>query len=286
MRDLSTGLTRMNVLSHHVQGKYRRGSYAGIGRAVQDIVDALAQSNLKAIVAVGGAIVGKAAALHLASRGSTIPLATVIGRQSTDVEAYRYSAGFYFDDGTTVTRTLSDKVAEIMQYPGMDQKLDPQNLWLLYNGNSEIGFDEKAAWDGVLHGNPYNVQSPNSLNAALDSAGSPVENKDIKLRNSFQLLRNRGAKAVVVSSDPYFTRHSQRIVRIAGSRAFSSMIMCYPILEYSDEATDAGMGAANYFASGPRLSDVYFKLGALVAYWVKNGSPLSPRFSRVLVSHS
>src|SRR4030095_2366850 len=135
------------------------------------------------------------------------------------------------------------------------------------------------------HGNPYNVQSPNSLNAALDSAGSPVENKDIKLRNSFQLLRNRGAKAVVVSSDPYFTRHSQRIVRIAGSRAFSSMIMCYPILEYSDEATDAGMGAANYFASGPRLSDVYFKLGALVAYWVKNGSPLSPAARRVPAVH-
>src|SRR5262245_14385913 len=282
MRDLSAGMTRMNVLCRHVQGKYRRGSYAAIGKAVQDILDTLGQSNLKAIVAVGGLIVGKAAALQLTSKGSTVPLATIIGRQNTEVGSYVSSAGFYFDDNSTVARTLSDKVAELLQYPGMDA----QSLWLLYNGNSEMGFDEKAAWESVLNRAPYNVASPNSINAALDSSGNAIENKDIKLRNAFQIARNRGAKAIVVSSDPYFTRHLSQIVRIAGSRAFANIIMCYPVLEYSDEASDAGMGTANYFALGPRVTDVYSKLGALVGNWVKTGAAPNPRFSRVIMSHS
>jgi hypothetical protein len=288
MQTLSGGLSRLNVLSHPIQGRYRKGSYDGIGRIVQDILDALAQSNLKVIVAVGGLIAGKAAALYLASKGSKIPLVTIIGRQNADVEAYSYSAGFYFDNNTTVTQTLSDKISELLQYPGMDPnpKVDSQNLWLIYNGNSEIGFDEKAAWESVLNNAPYNVASPNSINAALDSVGNGIENKDIKLRNSFQFAKNRGAKAVVVSSDPYFTRNLQKIVRISGSRAFSNMIMCYPLLEYSDEALDAGMGAANYFASGPRLTDVYSKLGALAANWAKTGTPPSQRFSRAVMYHS
>jgi hypothetical protein len=99
----------------------------------------------------------------------------------------------------------------------MDPTTDARNLWLLYNGNSEMGSDEKAAWDNIMR-NVYGITNPtNSINAALDSLGSTVENKDIKLRTNFQFALNQRAKAIVVSRD-----HAPRgafFARLADGRA-------------------------------------------------------------------
>jgi hypothetical protein len=162
---------------------------------------------------------------------------------------------------------------------------DAKNLWLLYNGNSEMGDAEKAAWNSILTGSPYNVASPHSIDIAVDSQGGPIQNKDINIRSAFQKAKTGGAKAIVVSGDPYFTYRLQRIVRIAGHKNFSNLIMSYPVMEYSDEAIDAGMGSSNYFVYGPRLSDAYFNLGALVANQLKGAAPAT-RFSQVTFTHS
>jgi hypothetical protein len=117
-------MKRLNILTHHVNGKYRRGKYDNIRTAVQDILAALAPMDLRAIVAVGGLIIGKAAAAELQSRSSTLPLACILGRKNSDVEAYGNAGGFYFDDNTTVTQTLSSKINELLGYSMMDPTTD------------------------------------------------------------------------------------------------------------------------------------------------------------------
>jgi len=277
-------LTRLNVITTQINGTYQKGTYGNIQNCVQDIIDATSGHTLGAIVAVGGLIIGKAAAQKLSSLSSTVPLATIIGRRNANVEAYSHSEGYYFDDDTTVTQTLKAKIDELLQYSGMTST-DGQNLWLLYNGNSEMGDAEKTAWSSILTGSPYNVASPHSINVAVDSQGRSVQNKDINIRSAFQTAKSGGAKAIVVSGDPYFTYRLQRIIRIAGAKNFSNLIMSYPVMEYSDEAKDAGMGSSNYFAYGPSLSDAYFNLGALVANQLKGTAPTT-RFSQVTFTHS
>jgi hypothetical protein len=278
-----TGFRRLNVLANHVNGRYKKGSVDNIRQAVKDITDAIAPTQLKAIVALGGLIVGQAAAQELVSEKSTVPLATIIGRKDTGIESYANAGGYYLDDTTTATQMMAAKVQELLTYmtaPAMDAK----NIWLLYNGNSAMGADERLAWNTLLSSTPYNVTQPKSVDA-LSTTGGTNENKDIKLRIAFNQAKTNGAQAIVVSSDPYFTRHLQRMVRIAGTQRYSSLIMCYPLMEYHDEASDAQMTSNNYFATGPRLSDVYTKLGALVGDWI-NGTAPNPLFKRADVFHS
>jgi hypothetical protein len=152
-------------------------------------------------------------------------------------------------------------------------------ICLLYNGNSAMGAYELQEFKALL-----NVQSPLSVDAVSTSASG--ENKRINLRDAFVNIMGLTAQAVVVSSDPYFTLRMPKIIRLAGNKRFQGLIMCYPLLDYGDDATDAGMTTTNFMARGPRLSDAYQNLGDLVGKRLADTSGAMPyKFYQVTQSY-
>jgi hypothetical protein len=107
------------------------------------------------------------------------------------------------------------------------------------------------------------VTMPMAVDAATTHPGGT--NEKISLKKAFQYAS--GAKAIVLSSDPHFTRRLSQIIRLARQ---ANVIMCYPLPQYYDEAIDAGMSNSQFMAYGPSLSDYYEKLGDLVGRRLTN----------------
>jgi hypothetical protein len=93
---LTGGRKRVNILSRHVNGRYKRASQ-NLQLAVKDTTDTL-QANLKVLVAAGGLPAGQAAATQLKTSASTssIPLVTLVGRKDA-LSNYQHAEGIYFD---------------------------------------------------------------------------------------------------------------------------------------------------------------------------------------------
>jgi hypothetical protein len=234
---------RVNILSRQANGKYKKGRPDEIERAIKDITDTV---SAQAIVAVGGLISAQTAAAYLSRIGSPIPLVIAVGRQAT--WGYSKVEGIYFDDFSgTANNSMQKKVADLTSSTKYAVARD--KICFLYNDNSVMGSLELRDLTSILGTAPSSVDASNG-----------GENKDIKLRNVFVRLTNTGAQAVIVSADAYFSKHIPQIVRLAGKR---TLIMCYPLLDYGDEAQDADQTVDHFMARGPRLAQVYTRLGEI-----------------------
>jgi hypothetical protein len=246
---------RLNVLSVEMKGRYKASNLAPIRRAVRTIIAAVPATDLKAIVAVGGVVTGTAAAAELRAQSKQIPLITLVGRP-IDTEQYQFKEGFYFDDNSTAGGLMTQKVNRLMNVAGLANAND---VCLVYNGNAAQAAVELSGWNSLLSAAPFNVQSPKSFDVRLDEN---THNKDINLRQRFDDAVGTPvrAKAIVLSSDPYFARHMEKIARIA--KRLEPIPICFPVHEYLKEAGDAQAGTS--FAIGPKLSEAYNQIGKTV----------------------
>jgi hypothetical protein len=259
---------RVNILSRHVNGRYKKASQ-NLQLAVKDITDTL-QANLKVLVAAGGLPAGQAAATQLKSSASTsnIPLVTLLGRKDA-LSNYQHAEGLYFDDivsgGAAPTNTyMQQKITDLSTTYRFQGRLD--KIGFLYNGNSVIGAFELQEFTRAL--SQLGVARPLYVDALGKSSSG--ENHDIKLVDAFDdLVTTQGAQAIILSADPHFTTQLPKIVRLAMARR-SVLVVCYPFTDYGDEALDAGMSKAEFLARGPALKDVYSLIGETVGKRLAN----------------
>jgi hypothetical protein len=265
---LTGGRKRVNILSRHVNGRYKRASQ-NLQLAVKDTTDTL-QANLKVLVAAGGLPAGQAAATQLKTSASTssIPLVTLVGRKDA-LSNYQHAEGIYFDDivpgGATPTNTyMQQKITDLSSTYGFQGRLD--KIGFLYNGNSVIGPLELQEFTRAL--SQLGVARPLYVDALGKSSSG--ENHDIKLVDAFDdLVTTQGAQAIILSADPHFTTQLAKIARLALARR-KVLTMCYPLIDYGEEAADAGMSTAEFLARGPNLKDVYSLIGEIVGKRLAN----------------
>ncbi|TMJ22236.1 MAG: hypothetical protein E6G96_19955 [Alphaproteobacteria bacterium] len=180
-------------------------------------------------------------------------------KDSNNWSGYANVEGIYFDDVSTGTNTnMAKKVSDLTDMGGQ-YKIPKEKVCFLYNKNSGIGEAELGELNDILS------LGHDPLNSEASRGG---ENASIKLADAFSDIP-AGAKAVILSADPYFTRHMSEIVRLAAKNS-NQFMLCYPLLDYGDEAGAVGMSTAQFMARGPRLKDVgdatkglYLALGEL-----------------------
>jgi hypothetical protein len=265
---LTGNLKRVNILSRHVNGRYKKASQ-NLQLAVKDITDTL-QANLKVLVAAGGLPAAQAAATQLKTSASTtnIPLVALVGRKDA-LSNYQHAEGIYFDDivtgGAAPTNTyMQQKITDLSNTYGFQGRLD--KIGFMYNGNSVIGSLELPEFTNAMA--KLGVAKPLYVDALGKSSSG--ENRDIKLVDAFDdLVTNQGAQAVILSADPFFTTQLPKLMRIALARR-KVLTMCYPLTDYGEEAKDAGMALSEFLARGPSLKDVYSSIGEIVGKRLAN----------------
>ncbi|MFL6797227.1 MAG: hypothetical protein ACJ8F3_07430 [Xanthobacteraceae bacterium] len=245
---------RVNLRRVNANGKYRMSSNDELNRAADDLKDHT--PNLQCLVAFGGLVSG-----HAVARLTGIPLFVVLGRYDQAVAARGQVGGYFFDkpQGVAQNSNMLEKFTRLTGTYG----IQPQKICLLYNGNSQMGSAESVEWNGM-----------NAQGQALDartSGGGPFENKGIKLRDAIDdankaldAIDPKGAsKAIILSADPFFTSKRQRIIRLA--QKYNSLVMCYPLREYMDDAVDPDTNDKSLVMyQGPTLKVVYSDIGKMV----------------------
>jgi len=243
----------------HGGGRYRANSFNDLTRGITDLRNNTS-TNLKLIVAAGGLVSG------LASVSITdIPFLVALGRFNATLDK-SWIGGFFFDypKGATSNQNLANKIS----YLSTNYSIDPAKMCLLYNANSNMGSAELGDWQTLNPNGKY-----------VDASGGN-ENRKINFKKALDdanaALGGSGARAIVVSADPFFTMKRARIIRLAQKSA-SGLVMCYPFREYFDDAVDPDSGdASSVMSYGPWLRDVYTKLGSQAGQILTNpGTPLS-----------
>jgi hypothetical protein len=228
----------------HGGGRYHANSFDDLKRGVNDLKDNTS-ANLKLIVAAGG-LVGGLAAVQV----TNVPVLVVLGRFAQSLESTRIG-GFFFDypKGATKNQNMLNKI----NYLTTKYSIDPGKMCLLYNGNSNMAAAELGDW-----------QSLNTSGKFLD-ASNGQENKKINFKTVFDAantLLGTGARAIVLSADPFFAMKRSRIIRNA-QKSGAGLVMCYPLWEYYDDAVNDSGDSSSTMSYGPRLRDVYTNLGTL-----------------------
>jgi hypothetical protein len=264
----------LNVFPIHIRGKYSRRNVRNIQDAAKQITDAF--SDLRGIACLGGLVAAQAVASHLSTiAGRQIPLITAFGRRDNTVTNYAKAEGFYFDDiqGTGSTRVNNSLVRRIADLTG-PYGVPPGKICYLYNDNSAMGTAELEEFNRII---TAAGATPLVVNAI---AGTPNnKNSEIEFPAVYTALRNTTAQAVLVSSDPFFAKSLEKIVRQAGRGANRNLIMAYPVMDYHDEAKQSE-NPPTYLARGPKLAEVYYSVGKRMGERISNPATPAIRFTQ------
>jgi hypothetical protein len=244
--NLQAGMARVAIKKFEAGGKYKGTDLSNLSRAIANTIAELGPQ-LKLVITGGGMASGLAAA------GISVPCLVTLGRYF-DFGAQRIG-GYFFDLINAGTNVNLNKKIDYLHDPST-YNVPYAGMCLLYNGNSWMGAREKDEWTARMKG--LGVANPLALDAAGFGSG---DNQSIKINRAINnAIRNLNAQAIVVSGDPHMTAKRGKIINAAGGR----VIMCYPFLEYADDAgEDGAVGTDKYMAYGPKLSTVYKGLGIL-----------------------
>jgi hypothetical protein len=245
---------RKRVIIRRVNGngKYKSNNVDDLKRGASDLREHTS-SNLKMLIAGGGIVSGLAAA-----DVRDLPLLVILGRFNQTVADHGRVGGFLFDRpyGANQNDALIAKY-NYLTNPAT-YAIRPEKICLLYNGNSSMGSAEASEW----------LTNVNRVGKSLDakqSTSGAVENNRIVWRRVFDdanAALGSGRKAIILSSDPFFTSKRQRIIKLA--QQYDGLVMCYPLQEYYDDAVEPDTDDRNRAMSfGPRLKTVYSDLGGM-----------------------
>jgi hypothetical protein len=210
--------------------------------------------DVKLIVAVGGLVSAFAAAKH-----STKPFLVVIGQlPSVDDfdldpdDVFNYCGGINLNT-TAVNAERNRQIAAAAGCSGPD-------VCLIANNNARMAKSERRAWKA--HGWP-------SVNGGADADG---DNDADDFKEAFKRAKKKkNAKAIVISSDPFFAHKRNDLVLAANTQ---SLPVCYPT-KYFGGANPVPTTGRDIWV-GPDLDDVYRRLGvktgALLTQIINTGS--------------
>jgi hypothetical protein len=194
-----------------------------------DMTNADADISVNVIIAAGGLV-----SAHAANKNVKLtPFLVLVGQEPKfDMNALTYCGGVNLN---MVDQNLVRHDLLVGHY-----NVDPKSVFLIWNSNSKMGKYEKRQWH--RHGGWLDV---------------PVnQNSEIAIGNAFTAAKNGGAKAVVVSGDPYFTAHMDALVKAANA---SQLTVCYPFSAYANAPTSPAPKVSMIF--GPDIEVAYRLMG-------------------------
>ena len=235
----------------HAGGDYDANSRRGMKQAVRRLFKA--NPNLDLAVALGGLVSARALSDYVDATGVAVPFLILIGRTPNDGGSLwqndQFIGGINLD---TANQNTYRATCLVGHYSTPANPIAVENICLLYNSNSHMGQREATDWSffGLV-----------KKSSVVQTAAGYNPNQ---FANDFTSLP-AGTKAVIVSSDPFFTSKAADLV--AAARVWASPV-CYPneIYRAANPLTNASM------IYGPDLSTAFQLLGAKGAAYL-NGNP-------------
>jgi hypothetical protein len=272
----STTPNRVIIRKSHGLGKYGRNHPNGLKNAAQDLKDQT--PTLRLIVAAGGNVAAIAAN---SMTGDPIPILAVYGRAASAVDTNTMVTGFSMEtppnDPNTVMKFKIDALKSAQKY-GVSE----EQLCLFYNGNSQMAADQLTEWKTLTSNNgKFHDASTNS------GGNNNAKNLGVSIDAAVGKTDPTKLRALVVSSDPFFTIHRQKIIRYIKRKNFDKLIVCYPFAEYFDDAKSMGFSTNDCMMYGPDLTQIYQELGTRAAQILSGAKPtdFDPRIGTVTFSY-
>jgi hypothetical protein len=210
------------------------------------------------IVAAGGLVSSQAMIPAMAASASNkdARLLFVSGRTKADQPSREHppykSGGLFLE---TTRKSLNDVETRKRAVEGFD----PVDIFHLVNDQSVVSNDE-SGWD------LDQIVIANSTGAA-GVAGS--------IATAVAAAVGKGAKALVVSADPFFTVNRDAVVSaISGA----NLVGIYPFREYPD---GTGGTTAGFISHGPNLAASYRQLGVWTGRMLRDASLLPAQLSKL-----
>ena len=228
-----------NVSVKHEEAK---GDYDGknVRQVLSKLVAKLSNDpDVKLIVAVGGLVSAFAAAKH-----STKPFLVIVGQipavDDFDLDpdvSFNFCGGINLDTPATNAARIAD-----IRPTGAQT----QDVFLAFNNNARMGKAEQRAFKAI-----------GGSSIAICGVG---DNDVSDFDNGFKKAKKKGAKALVVSADPFFAHNRSDLVKAANA-ASVSLPVCYPSVFYKQgTGTDNPVAGRDKYR-GPDLQAVYTQLG-------------------------
>lgn len=196
--------------------------------------------DIRLIVAVGGLVSAFAAARH-----STKPFIVMIGQlPATDDFDLDPDSNFNFyggiNLGTTSANTARHTAARTLA------NCKPEEVFLVFNNNARMARAERRNWKA--HGWP-----------AIASAGEAEDNDVDNFKKCLQKAKNKfGAKALVISADPFFAAKRDELVG-AINDAGIALPVCYPSKHFTGATPAPTPNSFKWL--GPDLDEEYKNIG-------------------------
>jgi hypothetical protein len=232
------GKSQVSMVPYEADGKYDDGD-GGSGKR-KELYNAVstfdADPNIDLIIAAGGLVSAHAAM----TKSAQTPFLAIFGT----TPSFNLGSNPNFRGGVNLDMIAkdADRNAELCRLYGIS---DPKKIALIWNSRSKMGKSEKKAWvtdrDWPLH-QEVKKNAESDIGAAFTNA------------------KAAGAKAVVVSGDPFFTSRMNAVVAAANG---SRLKVCYPFAVYKTANPAPTPGSAVIF--GPNLEDAYNVMGQKAA---------------------
>jgi len=263
---------RVVIRKVSVRGKYGRSQTNPLRNAAQDTQQLT--PNPKLLVAAGGNVV--AIAVNGLTYGTKpIPVLVAMGRPDSSISQSNIKKIILENDSRDL---LAKKIGHLQANFSVTSF---SQMVLFYNGNSKMSqpqLDEWASLTGSA-GKQIDASDPTNFSATVGTADK--DNTKIKLKDAIQaaigLTSGQSVRAIIVTSDSYFTMHRGKIIRLIKNlttrrvNPIKNLVMCYPLDEYDQDAQQAGFDPDTDFAIvGPSLTDVYNLLGRRAAQILGN----------------
>jgi hypothetical protein len=236
--------TYANGSPHEANAKY--SADGRVHKKLNNGVNKFNGNNADFIVALGG-LVSAYAAVQFAEK----PFLVLVGRRPDSTDFALEDSEFFF--GGIDLHTTQDNGARVQALVAMG--VAEANIWLMYNPNSRMGRAEAADWKRA---------GKKSVRAAVSADEDPEGNDPAEFEVAFKRLVRRGARGLVVSSDPSFSRHRNDLVTQANAFFTTNQIkVCYPSEIYG--SANPAPVANSSVTVGPRLLTAYELVGEKAA---------------------
>jgi len=238
------GPTYANGSPHEANAKY--SADGRVHKKLNNGVNKFNGNNADLIVALGG-LVSAYAAVQFAEK----PFLVLVGRRPDPTDFALEDSELFF--GGNDLQAPHDKAGRVPARGGIGGA--EANIWLMYNPNSKMGRAEAADWKRT---------GKKSVRAAVSADEDPEGNDPAEFETAFRRLVRRGARGVVVSSDPSFSKHRNDLVTQANAFFASNQIkVCYPSEIYG--SANPPPSANSSVTVGPRLLTAYELVGEKAA---------------------
>jgi len=203
-----------------------KGKYSSTGTIYNNLYRGVIQlqrgaNSADIIVAVGGLV-----SAHAAVKESDSWFIVLVGRTPEDGDFALTDNPKYLGGVTLQQSNIQRRDALINHFSTPAAPITNNDVWLLYNPNSRMSRAEVREW---------RENGGRAVAAAVPVEIDPEGNDPFEFAAAFARLKHKGAKGVVISSDPFFSSRRDNLVTQANAAATTAgglMKICYPFEIY------------------------------------------------------